>query len=330
MASARARSAASSASCASSIVVNVKTDAPVFRFINAAETPSSSSGWWYIGSRENRTTPLPRFTPANHSCFVAPGRRRKGWPYTSTGSRPSRYGSSNPWSRDSSAASSASVGGKLPDPGGDLLRADHEPLLQDVVVRDAGHVRSGDPGHRPVEVVERLLGDDRGHLRAVAAEPVVFVDDHALAGLADRVEDSLLVEGPERPEVDHLDADPVVGDPVRGLEGVMGHQAVGAHGDLGAGVGHLRLAEGHGELAVRDVAADAPVHLLVLEEEDRVLVADRAAEQALGVVGRGRDDDLQPRDVGEERLDRLAVVQRAMDTAAIGRPDDHRRAVAVV
>ena len=55
----------------------------------------------------------------------------------------------------------------------------------------ARDVRAGDPGDRSVEVVERLLGDDRGDLGAVAAEPVVLVDDQALAGLADRVEQRL-------------------------------------------------------------------------------------------------------------------------------------------
>ena len=82
-----------------------------------------------------------------------------------------------------------------------------------------------------------------------------------------------------------------------------------------------RPAERDGVLAVGDVAADAAVHLLVLEEEDRVVVADRRPEQALGVVRRRRDHDLQARDVGEERLDRLGVVQRAVDAAAVRRPD---------
>ena len=91
----------------------------------------------------------------------------------------------------------------------------------------SGHVRSGDPRHRPVEVVERLLGDDRRDLRAVPAEPVVLVDDEALAGLADGVEDRLLVERSERPQVDDLDADALLGDPVGRLEGVVGHQPVG-------------------------------------------------------------------------------------------------------
>ena len=90
------------------------------------------------------------------------------------------------------------------------------------------------------------------------------------------------------------------------------------------------LAERHDVVAVGDVAADGAVHLLVLEEEHRVVVADRGSEQARGVVRRRGDDDLEPGHVGEERLDRLRVVQRAVDAAAVRGADGHRHAVAVV
>ena len=78
-----------------------------------------------------------------------------------------------------------------------------------------GHARdlgAGDAGDGPIEVVERFLGDDRRDLGAVPAELVVLVDDQALAGLAHRLEDGLPVERPERPQVDDLGADPVLGD----------------------------------------------------------------------------------------------------------------------
>ena len=48
------------------------------------------------------------------------------------------------------------------------------------------------------------------------------------------------------------------------------------------------------------------------------------AQQPADVVRRRRDDHLQARDVGEERLDRLRVVQRAVDAAAIRRAERHR------
>ena len=53
------------------------------------------------------------------------------------------------------------------------------------------------------------------------------------------------------------------------------------------------------------------VEQLVLEDQHRVVVAHGALEQALGVVGRGRGDDLQARDVGEEGLQALGMLRAA-------------------
>src|SRR6266566_3626189 len=46
------------------------------------------------------------------------------------------------------------------------------------------HVLRCDPHHRSIQVVERVLGDDGGHLRAKATGEVVLVDHHRLACLA--------------------------------------------------------------------------------------------------------------------------------------------------
>ena len=54
----------------------------------------------------------------------------------------------------------------------DLRRAEHEPVLERVVVGHPGDLGTGEPRHRPIEVLERLLGDDRRDLRAEAAGPL--------------------------------------------------------------------------------------------------------------------------------------------------------------
>ena len=57
---------------------------------------------------------------------------------------------------------------------------------------------------------------------------------------------------------------------------------------------------------------------LRLEEDDRVVVLDGADQQALRVVRVGRDHRLQAADMGEDRLDALAV-RLAAENAAAGR-----------
>ena len=199
-----------------------------------------------------------------------------------------------------------------------------------MVVRDARYLRAGEPGDGAVEVVECLLGHHRRYLSAVATEPVVLINHEALAGLAHGIEDGFLVERPKRPEIDDLDTDPFVHDDVGGLERVVRHQPVRDHGELRALAGHGRTAERDCVVRIRHVTADRSVHLLVLEEEHRIVVPDRGPQQALGVVWRGRDDDLQARDVGEERLHGLGVIEGAVDAAAVRSADGHRDAEAVV
>jgi hypothetical protein len=69
----------------------------------------------------------------------------------------------------------------------------------------------------------------------------------------------------------------------------------------------------------------AVVEALGLEEDDRIVVLDGGGQQALGVIGVGRNDDLQARDVGEQAFRRLAVGLAAEDAAAVGAADRDRR-----
>src|SRR3712207_7002708 len=54
---------------------------------------------------------------------------------------------------------------------------------------------------RSVEVVERLLLDERGEVRADAAVGPALLDDHRAVGLADRLEDRVEVERAQRARV---------------------------------------------------------------------------------------------------------------------------------
>ena len=63
----------------------------------------------------------------------------------------------------------------------------------------------------------------------------------------------------------------------------------------------------------------------MLEEQHRVVAADRGAQQAGGVHRVRREHDADARAVGEDALARLRVVRRAAaQVAADGHADDHR------
>ncbi len=104
----------------------------------------------------------------------------------------------------------------------------------------------------------------------------------------------------------------------------MEHQAVRVDGDVRALALHVRRSERDREVAVRNVALHRAVGRLVLEEDDRVRIADGRAQHAGDVLRRARHDHLQPGHVRVERLERLRVVERAMNTRAPRHPDDDR------
>ncbi len=172
-----------------------------------------------------------------------------------------------------------------------------------------------------VEVLERPLGHERGHLGAEPAGEVVLVHDQRLAGLAHRGEDGLPVQRREGAQVDHLHADALGLELPRRLEAVVGHETPGKAAQA------LALPPDHGRadrrqvVAVRHLFCDQAVQLLVLEEEDGVGVAHRRLEEAVRVGGHARHDDLQPGHMSVEGLDRLRVVQPAVNPAAERGPD---------
>src|SRR5829696_8163603 len=141
------------------------------------------------------------------------------------------------------------------------------------------HVGGGDAYDGAVQVLPAPLGDQRRDLGAGGAGLVGLVDDHDLRGLAHRLEDRLLVERDQRAQVEHLDRGAV--EILSGLERGVHHRAVGDHRQVGALAGDPR-AERRLVDALGHVALHAPVQVLVLEEHDRVGVAHRGDEQALG------------------------------------------------
>ncbi len=101
--------------------------------------------------------------------------------------------------------------------------------------------------------------------------------------------------------------------------------AVGHDRQVGALALHVGLAERNQILAVRDLAALA-VEQGVLQKHHRIVVANGGLEQALGVVGGGRDDDLHAGMMREDVFGRERVGGADIGPA-VRRAADHDRAV---
>ena len=152
-------------------------------------------------------------------------------------------------------------------------------------------------------MVECPLRDHGRELRADAVAAVSLVDDDRAAGLRRRVDERRRVSsGDERARIDDLGRDPLGSEQLGGLE----TQARPSSSCRRASrrrprASRRRRRAGIGVLALRNLAGHAPVHL-VLDEDDRVVVADRRLEQTLRVVRGRRQHDLQARARARPRL----------------------------
>ena len=188
------------------------------------------------------------------------------------------------------------------------LRLVREGDLLEVLGVGHRHVGARDAPDGRVEVVEGLLLHERGEVGADAAVRPALLDDHAAVGLAHRGEDRVEVERAQGARVDDLGLDAVLlGEHLGGLLGRGGHARDADDGHVGALAADGGLAEVDEVLVVLGDLAALAVEVLVLDEDDRVVVADGRLEQALGVGRRRGHGDQQAGHVQEEGLEAVRV-----------------------
>ena len=182
-------------------------------------------------------------------------------------------------------------------------------------------MRAAHPDDRRAQVVEALLGERGGDLRAGAGEGGIHLADHRAPGAAHRLADRLHVERRERPRVHHLDVVALVFQRDARLQRARHHAADGDHGRVLALALDVRLAEGDDIVLLRHLAL-AHIERLVFEEGDRVGAADRGLHQALGVIGRAGRRHLEARHMHEPGFHDLRMLGRDQPGGAAGQADD--------
>ena len=153
-----------------------------------------------------------------------------------------------------------------------------------------------------------------------------LLDDHAAIGLLDGLEDGVEIQRAERPRVDHLGLGAVlVRERLCGALGDVDHPQEPDDRDVAALAQDRSLTEVDERpvavaIGVGDLAASA-VERLVLDEDHRVVVADRRLQKALAVGRRGRAGDEQAGDVQEHRLEAVGVSWAQLVAAAARHPN---------
>src|SRR5579883_1736505 len=225
-----------------------------------------------------------------------------------------------------SAHGSVAPGSVPPQPAGflqHLLHIRQEGLFERRAVGH-GRIGRGNAENRPVQVFEDRLGDAHRQLARQARGAGVLVDQQHLRGLFDALADGFAIERQQRAQIDHLGRGAFRSQPFGGFEGSPDHGAVGHDGQVFAFPDDLGLADGHGVIGGRKVLLDLAVEALVLEEDDGVVVANCGLDEAFGIVGRRRRDDLQAGRLDEPHFRVLGMERAAVDTAARGSADHDR------
>ncbi|MNF73453.1 hypothetical protein D3C84_554540 [compost metagenome] len=201
-----------------------------------------------------------------------------------------------------------------------------------------GGVPTGDAFDRRFQVVEAVLLHQRRQFGAEAASAGGFVNDHAAPGFLHRFGDGFQVQRPQAAQVDDF------GIHAAFFSGHLRHVdggAVGQHRDVLARTGDSGNVQRYGVVTVRNLCGGVfrprgnrafvvavertVVQSFRLQEDHRVIVFDGGDQQAFGVVGVGRHDGAQTAYLSEECLDALAVGLAAVDAAAAGHAQGHRR-----
>ncbi len=138
---------------------------------------------------------------------------------------------------------------------------------------------------------------------------------------ADGLRDAVPVERRDRAQVDDHRVDPVLLSLLGRQQRALDERAPGQHHDVGAFAPDRGFAERDHELGslVRALVVGLAVQVLVLEEEHRVVAADRRAQQPRRIDRVGREHDPQPGTMREDALARLAVIRRAAPQVAADR-----------
>src|SRR5215217_2821772 len=185
------------------------------------------------------------------------------------------------------------------------------------------NLRSADPLHRSVQIIESPVLDDRRYLARYPEPPPLLLHRHGPVRLLDRLDDSVLVERPYGPEVYDLGADAVfLLQRVGGPQTQVHLPPVGDERNVRALARYPRLSERNGVVSLLYLAL-RPIEGAGLQEDNRVGVPHSRDHHSLHVVGRNRGDDLEAGEVTVEVLEAVGVLGGELDAAAVGAADDH-------
>src|SRR5215208_2496890 len=147
----------------------------------------------------------------------------------------------------------------------------HQLEVAGVRSRDLG---TAHPLHGSVERIEGPILDDSRHLARHPEPPPLLLDSYGPVRLLYGLDDCVLVEGPQRPQVYDLRLEAILRERVRGPQTQIYLPAVGDERNVRALAGDAGFAEGYCVVSIFDLAL-RPVQCAGFQEDHGVGVPDR-------------------------------------------------------
>ena len=148
-------------------------------------------------------------------------------------------------------------------------------------------------GRWRVEIVESIRNHRRTNFGADTHEAPAFLAGDDTVGLLDALNHSCRVERADGTQVDDLGADPLLRQFIGSLKRKADHAGVSNQRHVRAGALHSGLANRENVVVEVRHREARSVKQFMLQEDDRVRVAYGGLEQAFGISGIVRGDDLE-------------------------------------
>src|SRR5690606_16829409 len=124
------------------------------------------------------------------------------------------------------------------------LGTGNDPLFEVPAVRDR-HVGNSQTANRCLQVVHGFFSGQGRYFGGYTVRAVIFVDDNQSMRFTDRLKDRLPVQGNQGAKVDHFCFDSLFRQPIRRLQGIVGHHLERNDGHILARSNHLGFTEGN-------------------------------------------------------------------------------------
>ena len=143
----------------------------------------------------------------------------------------------------------------------------------------------------------------------------MLVNDDYFVRLPYRLDNGLTIQWRDSAKIENLDVNSIFRQDLRRFQSGVQHGRIGNYAQIAPFARPASFSKRNHVILCRHLALNPAIQIFVLEENDRVVIANRSLNQTLGVISGCRANNFQAGVVHEPHLRILRVKRSAMDIA---------------